>query len=71
MAVVWGEDRELSSQSSPLVRAPGTSSRNSAHRQKVQETLEDIRPALPHHEVEARFAKRRAAALREAEGHEP
>jgi DNA-damage-inducible protein J len=32
-------------------------------RAKVQEALDDTRPAVPHEEVEARFAKRRAAAL--------
>jgi|SRR5579859_809681 len=36
---------------------------------KVREALEDPRPALSHEEVEAHFAKRRAAALsRPAEG---
>lgn len=36
---------------------------------KVREALEDPRPALSHEEVEAHFAKRRAAALsRLAEG---
>jgi DNA-damage-inducible protein J len=34
---------------------------------KVQEALEDLRPAIPQDEVEARFAKRRATALRKAE----
>ncbi|AXQ27476.1 type II toxin-antitoxin system RelB/DinJ family antitoxin [Solimonas sp. K1W22B-7] len=33
-------------------------------RAKVQEALEDLRPVVPHDEVEARFAKRRAAALK-------
>ncbi|PSJ54888.1 type II toxin-antitoxin system RelB/DinJ family antitoxin [Kumtagia ephedrae] len=32
-------------------------------RAKVQEALDDRRPAIPHDEVEARFAERRAAAL--------
>jgi len=40
-------------------------------RAKVQEALEDMRPAIPHDAVKTRFAKRRAAALRKAEGHEP
>ena len=35
-------------------------------RAKVQEALDDPRPAMPHEDVEARFAKRRAAALRKA-----
>jgi DNA-damage-inducible protein J len=33
-------------------------------RAKVQEALNDPRPAIPHKKVEAHFAKRRAAALR-------
>ena len=36
-------------------------------RNKVQEALKDLRPAFPHGEVKAQFAKRRAAALRKAE----
>jgi DNA-damage-inducible protein J len=35
-------------------------------RAKVQEALNDPRPAIPHKKVEAHFAKRRAAALRKA-----
>lgn len=35
-------------------------------RQKVQEALDDPRPAIPHEEVEAHFAKRREAALARA-----
>ena len=35
-------------------------------RAKVQEALSDSRPAIPHDDVEAHFAKRRAAALRKA-----
>jgi len=35
-------------------------------RAKVQEALEDPRPAIPYEDVEAHFAKRRAAALRKA-----
>ncbi len=34
--------------------------------QKMQEALDDTRPALPHDEVEAHFAKRREAALGKA-----
>jgi DNA-damage-inducible protein J len=33
-------------------------------RAKVQEALNDPRPGIPHKKVEAHFAKRRAAALR-------
>ena len=35
-------------------------------RSKVMEALADSRPAVPNDEVEARFAKRRKAALRRA-----
>ncbi|MGN8079213.1 type II toxin-antitoxin system RelB family antitoxin [Variovorax sp. 22077] len=35
-------------------------------RAKVQEALNDPRPAVPHEEVESYFSKRRAAARREA-----
>jgi len=35
-------------------------------RAKVQEALNDPRPAVPHKKVESHFAKRRAAALRRA-----
>lgn len=35
-------------------------------RAKIQEALDDAHPALPHDEVEAHFARRRAAALRKA-----
>ena len=37
-------------------------------RAKVQEALDDPRPARPAEDIEAHFAKRRAAALRKAEG---
>jgi DNA-damage-inducible protein J len=35
-------------------------------RAKVQQALDDPRPAVPHKQVEAHFAKRRAAAARRA-----
>jgi DNA-damage-inducible protein J len=35
-------------------------------RAKVQEALNDPRPAIPHKKVEAYFSKRRAAAVRKA-----
>ena len=35
-------------------------------RAKVQQALEDPRPGVPRHDVEAHFAKRRTAALRKA-----
>lgn len=37
-------------------------------RAKVQEAMDDPRPAVSHEDVEAHFAARRAAALRKAEG---
>jgi hypothetical protein len=37
-------------------------------RAKVQEALDDPRAAIPHKQVEAHFAERRAAALRKAKG---
>lgn len=37
-------------------------------RGKVQQALDDLRPALPHDEVEAQFTKRRTTALRRAAG---
>ena len=37
-------------------------------RAKMQEALDDPRPAIPHKEVKAHFAKRRTAALRKAKG---
>ena len=40
-------------------------------RAKVQEALEDMRPAVPHDEVKAGFAKRRAVALRKGGGRKP
>lgn len=37
-------------------------------RTKVQEALEDMRPAVSHDKVKSRFAERRSAALRKTEG---
>ncbi len=36
-------------------------------RRKVQEALDDVRPDVPHNDVEARFAAKRAASLRKVE----
>ena len=41
---------------------------NAWFRTKVQQALDDPRPATPHDQVEARFTERRAAALRKAAG---
>lgn len=49
---------------------PGLATDPAAHdawfRAKVQEALEDARPAIPHDQVESHFAGRRAAAMRKA-----
>ena len=37
-------------------------------RAKVREALDDPRPAIPHEQVEAHFAQRRAAALLKEQG---
>jgi DNA-damage-inducible protein J len=37
---------------------------------KVQQALQDPRPAVPHDDVESHFVKRRAAALRKAPGND-
>ena len=37
-------------------------------RAKVQEAIDDPRPAVAHDQVKAHFAQRRAAALKKAEG---
>lgn len=37
-------------------------------RARVQEALDDHRPAVPHEQVKTRFAKRRAAALQKKQG---
>src|SRR4030081_3641664 len=41
-----------------------TAAHDAWFRAKVQDALSDPRPGVPHKKVEARFAKRRAAALR-------
>jgi DNA-damage-inducible protein J len=48
----------------PGVKKIDGSSHDSWFRAKVQEALNDPRPAVPHRKVEAYFAKRRAAAQR-------
>jgi DNA-damage-inducible protein J len=48
----------------PLVADPAA--HDAWFRAKVQQALEDPRPAVPHDDVEAHFAKRRAAALGKA-----
>ena len=46
--------------------AQTTAEHDAWFRAKVREALEDSRPGVPHDDVEAHFARRRAAALRKA-----
>jgi DNA-damage-inducible protein J len=48
----------------PFELTKDTAAHDAWFRAKVQEALNDPRPAIPHKKVEARFAKRRQAALR-------
>lgn len=48
----------------PVGLVADTHAHDAWFRAKVQEALNDPRAPVPHDEVEARFAKRRAAALR-------
>ena len=48
----------------PIGLATDPAAHDAWFRAKVQEALNDSRPAIPHDEVEAHFAKRRAAAGR-------
>jgi DNA-damage-inducible protein J len=50
----------------PFVLTGAAAAHDVWFRAKVQEALNDPRPAIPHKKVEAHFAKRRAAALRKA-----
>ena len=53
----------------PVGLVADTQAHDAWFRAKVQEALDDPRPAIPHDEVVQRFAKRRATALRKsAEG---
>jgi len=47
----------------PFSLARNAAEHDAWFRAKVQEALDDPRPPVPHHQVEARFAKRRTAAL--------
>jgi DNA-damage-inducible protein J len=47
----------------PFSLAQNSAEHNTWFRGKVQEALDDPRPGIPHEQVEAHFAKRRAAAL--------
>jgi DNA-damage-inducible protein J len=50
----------------PFELFQSTAAHDAWFRAKVQEALDDPRPTIPHEQVEAHFAKRRAAALRKA-----
>jgi DNA-damage-inducible protein J len=50
----------------PLVLATDPAAYDAWFRAKVREALDDPRPPIPHEEVEAHFAKRRAKASRKA-----
>jgi DNA-damage-inducible protein J len=49
----------------PLPLAIDPAANDARFRAKVQQALEDPRPAIPHGDMEAHFAKRRAAAPRQ------
>jgi DNA-damage-inducible protein J len=48
----------------PFTLATDPAAHDAWFRAKVQQDLEDPRSAVPHEDVEAHFARRRAAALR-------
>jgi DNA-damage-inducible protein J len=50
----------------PFELLQSTEAHDKWFRAKVQEALDDPRPAIPHEQVEAHFAKRRGAAARKA-----
>lgn len=51
----------------PFALAQNAAEHDAWFRAKVQQALDDRRPAIPHKQVEAHFAKRRATALRKKE----
>lgn len=51
----------------PFAFAADPAAHDAWFRAKVQQALDDPRPAIAHEDVEAHFAKRRAAALRNAD----
>jgi DNA-damage-inducible protein J len=51
----------------PFSLARNAAAHDAWFRARVQEALDDKRPAVPHQEIEAHFAKRRVKALRKAE----
>lgn len=51
----------------PFALATNPAEHDAWFRAKVQEALDDPRPAIPHAQVKEHFAKRRAEAMRKAE----
>lgn len=54
----------------PFALAVDPAAHDAWFRKKVQQALDDTRPAIPHDQVESQFAERRAAAQRKAAGDE-
>jgi DNA-damage-inducible protein J len=54
----------------PFTLASDPAAHDTWFRAKVQAALDDPRPSIPHDEIEAHFANRRAAALRATGGDE-
>lgn len=52
----------------PFALATDPAAHDAWFRGKVQQALNDTRPAIPHDQVEAQFNKRRAIALRKGAG---
>jgi len=52
----------------PFTLAQNAAEHDAWFRAKVQQALDDPRPGIPHEQVEAHFAKRRAAALLKDQG---
>jgi DNA-damage-inducible protein J len=52
----------------PFPLAANAAAHDAWFRAKVQEAIDDPRPGVPHAQVKARFAERRAAAMKKAEG---
>jgi DNA-damage-inducible protein J len=52
----------------PFTLAQNAAEHDAWFRAKVQQALEDPRPGIPHEQVEAHFATRRAAALLKDQG---
>jgi DNA-damage-inducible protein J len=52
----------------PFELTQSTAEHDAWFRAKVQEALDDLRPAIPDEEVTAYFAERRAAALKKVQG---